>query len=133
ARDRTYFQHALPLYPVSPRRSASILAAGPSLRSTLTRLHTRQGDVMVIVAGTIEVDPKDRDAFLSGRADAVRATRSEPGCIEYSFSADGLDPGLIRIFEVWESQEDLTTHLGAMAGQQGSGGPAVAVKKADVL
>ena len=88
---------------------------------------------MVIVAGTIEVDPADRDKFLQGRADAVRATRSEPGCIEYSFSADGLDPGLIRIFEVWESQEDLTTHLGAMAGQQGSGGPAVAVKKADVL
>ena len=60
---------------------------------------------MVIVAGTIEVDPADRDAFLQGRADAVRATRSEPGCIEYSFSADGIEPGLIRIFEIWESKE----------------------------
>ena len=61
--------------------------------------------------------------------------RSEPGCIEYSFSADGLDPGLIRIFEIWESQEALTTHLGVLAGQQGqsSGAPAIAVKKADVL
>ena len=89
---------------------------------------------MVIVAGTIEVDPKDRDAFLQGRADGVRATRTEPGCIEYSFSADGLDPGLIRIFEIWESQEALTTHLGVLAGQQGSGtSPAIAVKKADVL
>src|SRR3954453_10637430 len=89
---------------------------------------------MVIVPGPIEVDPADRDKFLQGRADAVRATRSEHGCIEYSFSADGLDPGLIRIFEIWDSQDALTTHLGAMAGQQGQGSaPAVAVKKADVL
>ena len=91
---------------------------------------------MVIVAGIIEVDPADRVAFLQGRADGVRATRSEPGCIEYSFSADGLDPGLIRIFEVWESGDALTTHLGVLASQQGQtsgGGPAIAVTKADVL
>src|SRR3954466_13692389 len=90
---------------------------------------------MVIVAGTIEVDPADRDAFLQGRAGAGPAPRGAPGCIEYSCSADGLDPGLIRIFEIWESQEALTTHLGVLAGQQGqgSGAPAIAVKKADVL
>ena len=88
---------------------------------------------MVIVAGTIEVDPADRDTFLKGRADGVRATRSEPGCIEYCFSADALDPGLVRIFEVWESQDALTTHLAGMATQTSGGGPAIAVKKADVL
>ena len=93
---------------------------------------------MLIVAGKIEVDPAQRDAFLEGRADAVRATRSEPGCIEYSFSADGIEPGLIRIFEIWESKDDLTVHLGVLQQQQSqappAGGPApVAVKSAEVL
>ena len=91
---------------------------------------------MIIVAGTIEVDPADRDAFLQGRADAVRATRSEPGCIEYAFSADVIDPGLVRIFEIWESGDALTTHLEVLASQQSQtsgGGPAIAVKGAEVL
>jgi quinol monooxygenase YgiN len=65
----------------------------------------------------------------------VRATLSEPGCIEYSFSADGLDPGLVRLFEVWESQDALDVHLAGMAARagQGAAAPAVAVKKADIL
>jgi quinol monooxygenase YgiN len=89
---------------------------------------------MIIVAGTMEVDPADRDLFLQGRAEQVKATLREPGCIEYSFAADAFDPGRVRLFEVWESQEALTAHLGALSTTQPSGGgPAVAVKKADVL
>jgi quinol monooxygenase YgiN len=90
---------------------------------------------MVIVAGTMQVEPADREAFLQSRADGVRATLSEPGCIEYSFSADGHNPGLVRLFEVWESQDALDAHLTGMAAQagQGSATPAVAVKKADIL
>ena len=70
---------------------------------------------MVIVEGTIDVDPSGRDEFLAGRRDAVLATRNEPGCIEYAFSADLIDAGRIRIFERWETPEDLATHLGLLS------------------
>jgi quinol monooxygenase YgiN len=70
---------------------------------------------MVVVEGIIDVDPSQRDEFLEGRREGLLATRDEPGCIEYAFSADLIDPGRIRIFERWATPEDLDTHLGLMA------------------
>ena len=66
---------------------------------------------MVIVAGIFEVDPEQRDAFLAGRFDRMRSSRAEQGCLEYTFSADPLDPGRILLYERWASQEDLDAHL----------------------
>ena len=37
---------------------------------------------MVIVAGTLELDPDQREAFLVGRIDGMRASRAEPGWLE---------------------------------------------------
>ncbi|HEX4244074.1 MAG TPA: putative quinol monooxygenase [Acidimicrobiales bacterium] len=72
---------------------------------------------MIIVAGYMDVDPAVRGEFLEARRDAIVATLSEPGCIEYTFSADALEPGRVRLFERWESKDDLGTHLAAMADQ----------------
>jgi quinol monooxygenase YgiN len=69
---------------------------------------------VLIVAGTIDVAPADRDRFLQGRAEAIRQARKETGCIEYSFSADSLDPGRVRIFELWEDKAALAGHLDGM-------------------
>ncbi|HWD24392.1 MAG TPA: antibiotic biosynthesis monooxygenase [Acidimicrobiales bacterium] len=69
---------------------------------------------MIIIAGWIEVDPKDRDAFLDSRLDAVLATRSEKGCIEYVFAADPIELGRVRVFERWESLADLEAHVALM-------------------
>jgi quinol monooxygenase YgiN len=66
---------------------------------------------VVIVAGTFEVEPEQRDAFLTGKFDRMRASRVERGCLEYTFSADPLDPGRVLLFERWASQEDLDAHL----------------------
>lgn len=66
---------------------------------------------MVIVGGTFELDPAMRDAFLASRADMMRESRSEPGCIEYTFSADPLDPGRVVLFERWTDQDALDAHL----------------------
>jgi quinol monooxygenase YgiN len=77
---------------------------------------------MVIVGGTMVVEPSQRDAFLAGRLDAMRASRAEPGCLEYTFSADPVDPSRVVLFEVWESQEALDAHLAAMHAPSGSGG-----------
>lgn len=41
----------------------------------------------------------------------IAGSRSEHGCIEYSYSEDVLEPGLIHVKEVWESREALRTHF----------------------
>jgi quinol monooxygenase YgiN len=43
----------------------------------------------------------------------MEATRSEDGCIEYNYAEDVLDPGLIRISEVWASRAQLGAHAQA--------------------
>ncbi len=66
---------------------------------------------MVIVAGVFTVDPGQREAFLEGRKERMRTSRAERGCLEYTFSADPLDPGRVVLYERWASQEDLDAHL----------------------
>jgi quinol monooxygenase YgiN len=70
---------------------------------------------MVIVAGTLEVDPAKRDAFLRDREASMCTSRAEPGCITYVLSADPIDPGIVNVFERWESEEALATHLAGLA------------------
>lgn len=86
---------------------------------------------MIIVAGTFEVDPAERDAFLQSREEGMRRSRSEPGCIAYVFSADPVEPGRVVLFERWESKDALRDHLAAAqaAGPQPS---AVAVRSAEI-
>jgi quinol monooxygenase YgiN len=88
---------------------------------------------MVIVAGTLEVDPDQREAFLAGRIDAMRASRAEPGCLEYTFSADPTDPGRVMLFERWASQQDLDTHLAASRARPASPGTAAAPRAASIF
>lgn len=68
---------------------------------------------MVIVGGTFEVDPSQREQFLAGRHAMMHTSRAEQGCLEYTFAADPLDSGRVVLFERWESQEALDAHLAA--------------------
>jgi quinol monooxygenase YgiN len=43
----------------------------------------------------------------------MEATRAEDGCIEYNYGEDVLDPGLIRVSELWDSREQLMAHMKA--------------------
>jgi quinol monooxygenase YgiN len=88
---------------------------------------------MVIVAGTIELDPKQREAFLAGRIDGMRTSRAEPGCLEYTLSPDPTDPSRVMLFERWARQEDLDTHLAAMRARPASSGTAVAPRAASIF
>ena len=58
---------------------------------------------MVIVAGHLVVDPEQRDDYLSGCVEVVRQARRAAGCLDFSLSADLLEPGRINILERWES------------------------------
>ena len=69
---------------------------------------------MVIVGGTFAVDPGRRDEFVANHHDMIRTSRAEPGCLEYTYSADPIDPGRVVLFEIWESQDALDAHLRAL-------------------
>jgi quinol monooxygenase YgiN len=87
---------------------------------------------VLIVAGYFVVDPAQRDQFLAGRAEGMRASRAEPGCITYAFSPDQLDPGRVLLYERWESKDALAEHLkAARAASRPSDG--IAVLESEVL
>ena len=69
---------------------------------------------MIIVAGHFVVHPDQREQFLRSRADLMRTSRSEAGCVTYAFSPDPLDPGRVLLFERWETKAALAGHLAGL-------------------
>ena len=68
---------------------------------------------MIIVAGYFKVAPADRAAFLENRAASMLRSRAEQGCHVYAFSPDPIEPGLVHLYERWETAEDLAAHAAA--------------------
>ncbi len=66
---------------------------------------------MLIVAGTMEVEPDHRDRMLEAVAPMVSATRAEPGCRAYVFSPDPDDPAMVHLYELWDDQAALDDHF----------------------
>jgi len=62
---------------------------------------------MVIIAGHLEVDPDDRDRYVTAPQDLVRRARHAPGCLDLAITADALDPTRVNNFERWQSVEQL--------------------------
>ncbi len=77
---------------------------------------------MLIIAGTFTVDPDRRAEFLESRRESIGISRGEHGCLEYAMSADSVDPSLVRLFEMWSSQDDLQAHLQRIRSSMPAGG-----------
>ena len=75
----------------------------------------------LIVAGSFRLEPEHRGDFLRSREEAMRRSRAEPGCLDYVFAADPVDPGRVVLFERWESKEALADHLEAMRQRRAAG------------
>jgi quinol monooxygenase YgiN len=67
---------------------------------------------VIIVAGSVHVDPEARDSYLDGCREVVAAARRASGCLDFALSADLLEPGRINVFERWESTEALKRFRG---------------------
>lgn len=66
---------------------------------------------MIIVAGTITIDPTKRD-FLSAEFEKMRAASlAEDGCHEYQLYFSRTDPATVFMFEKWESEDALGAHM----------------------
>ena len=66
--------------------------------------------MIVIYAGTITVDPRDRDRYVRIRIEQSRSYRSEPGVLGYAITADAVDPAVVNVFECYESEAALAAH-----------------------
>jgi quinol monooxygenase YgiN len=89
--------------------------------------------IVVIVAGHVVVDPQQRDDYLSGCVEVVRQARRTPGCLDFSLSADLLEPGRVNIFERWESQAAVEAFRGSgPSDEQGAAIRAASVAEYDI-
>lgn len=66
---------------------------------------------MLVISGTIQVAPESRAKAVAAAIKVERATRSEAGCLTYTFYADLEDPNILRIFEEWETEAALGAHF----------------------
>ena len=66
---------------------------------------------MLVVAGTITLDPAQRAAAEAAFDRMREATSKEAGCLAYQAYHDRKDPGTVFLFERWRSQADLDTHF----------------------
>lgn len=59
---------------------------------------------MVIVAGHLVVDPRERDSYVANCRAVVELARRAPGCLDFTIAADLVEADRVNVFERWESQ-----------------------------
>ncbi len=65
---------------------------------------------MIVIAGHFRVPSASLSAMRPHIEAYVAAVRSEPGCLEFSFAYDAVDPELIRAFEIYTDRAAFDTH-----------------------
>lgn len=66
---------------------------------------------VIIVAGTVELDPAQRDAALRAASELFAATRAQPGCLDYVWCADPASAGGVWVYERWQDTDSFAAHL----------------------
>jgi quinol monooxygenase YgiN len=64
----------------------------------------------ILVTGTLDIDPANRDAFVAAVSTLMEATRAEAGCEHYTFSADLHDTGRFHVSERWADKAASDAH-----------------------
>lgn len=65
---------------------------------------------MIVIAGFFRFPPENLAAAQPVMAQVIAASREEAGCEHYAFSHDILEPGMIRVSELWTDQAALAAH-----------------------
>jgi quinol monooxygenase YgiN len=68
---------------------------------------------MVIVAGHVVVEPRERESYLAGCVNVVEQARRAPGCLDFVIAADLVDAGRVNVYERWESQAAVDAFRGS--------------------
>ena len=66
---------------------------------------------MVIVMGTVRLDPDAIERLRPAMEAMMAASRAEDGCLTYAYALDLLEPGLVRVSELWTDRASLEAHF----------------------
>lgn len=66
---------------------------------------------MIIIAGTIELEPARRDEALTTAKPFIDGALTQEGCEAYTWCADLSSPGRVEVFERWTREADLAAHF----------------------
>ena len=66
----------------------------------------------ILVIGTVRLPPDAIDRARPAMETMVAASRAEDGCLEYAYSHDLLEPGLVRVTEAWRDRAALARWVG---------------------
>jgi quinol monooxygenase YgiN len=66
--------------------------------------------MMIVIGGTMRLPPENLEQLRPHMETVITANRAEAGCIEFALAEDVLQPGLIRVFEIWADQAALDAH-----------------------
>jgi quinol monooxygenase YgiN len=70
-----------------------------------------RSNAMILITARGRVHADQRDAALAAAADMCKASSAEDGCLEYSYWISGVDSLALMIFERWDNEEALTSHM----------------------
>lgn len=66
---------------------------------------------MLLIVGSFRLPAENLDVARTHMRHMIAASRAEDGCIDYTYAQDVLDPGLIRVHEVWCDRAALDRHF----------------------
>jgi quinol monooxygenase YgiN len=66
---------------------------------------------MVVIMGTVRIDPARLAGARLAMEAMVTASRAEPGCRHYAYAEDLLEPGLIQVSEHWLDRDAVAFHF----------------------
>ena len=64
----------------------------------------------VMLAGTVRFAPERLPEARARMLEMMRLSRAEDGCIDYVYSEDLAEPGLVHVFEIWRDEDALHAH-----------------------
>jgi quinol monooxygenase YgiN len=62
---------------------------------------------MLIISGRLFVKPGTRDEFLKCCEPSIAMARRAPGCLDFSVSADIIEPDRANVYEAWTDAQRL--------------------------
>ena len=65
---------------------------------------------MIVIAGTLRMPPERVEEMRPHIVTVTHASRAEPGALAYSLAFDPIEPGLIRVFEIYRDWAAVEAH-----------------------
>jgi quinol monooxygenase YgiN len=68
---------------------------------------------VILIVGTVRLPAENIERARPVMEAMMAASRAEDGCLQYAYSLDLLEPGLVRVTEAWRDREALAAHFKA--------------------